>query len=376
MRVPVNEPVLDGNEKNYLIECIETGWISSEGPFVERFENDFAKFIGRKHGVAVSSGTAALDIAIEALGFAPGDEIILPTFTIISCVQQILRKGVVPVFVDADPYHWNMDVTEIENKITERTKAIMAVHIYGLTPDLGQITKLCQDYNLILIEDFAEAIGQTFNGQKCGKFGTISIASFYPNKHITTGEGGMILMDDGNLLEACKSLKNLCFGKKQRFVHEKLGWNYRMTNMQAAIGLAQLERVDEFVEKKRWIGAKYNDLLSLDSDVFTQPLKATEYNENIYWVYGLVSNLHNFDYVSIVNELSNLGIGTRPFFYPLHNQPVVKKMCRKNTLGNFPVAEKLGRFGFYVPSGLAITSEQIEYVRFHVNNLSHKLKNA
>ena len=213
--IPVNEPLLNGNEKEYIIECIDTGWISSEGPFVQRFEEEFAARSGRRHGIAVSSGTAAIDASIAALGIGQGDEVILPTFTIISCVMQIVRVGATPVLVDVHPLTWNMDVSQIEAKISASTKAIMVVHIYGLPVNMDPVLSLCQRYGLRLIEDAAEAIGQTYRSKPCGSFGDISTVSFYPNKHITTGEGGMILTDDDDLAEQCRELRNLCFKRGQ-----------------------------------------------------------------------------------------------------------------------------------------------------------------
>jgi len=259
--IPVNEPLLDGNEKKYLLECIESGWISSEGPFVKEFEQKFAGRIGRKHAIAVTNGTAALDTAVEALGIGPADEVILPTFTIISCIIQIVRSGATPVLVDSDPLTWNMNVTQIESKITPRTKAIMVVHIYGLPVDMDPVLDIAKRHGLKIIEDAAEMHGQTYRGKPCGSFGDISTFSFYPNKHITTGEGGMIVTDDDVLAETCRSLRNLCFQPQKRFVHERLGWNLRMTNLQAALGLAQLERLDEFVARKRAMGERYTELL-------------------------------------------------------------------------------------------------------------------
>ena len=249
--IPVNEPLLDGNEKKYLLECIETGWISSEGPFVSQFEQMFASRMGRKHGIAVCNGTAALDAAVAALEISSGDEVIMPTFTIISCINQIVRNGGVPVLVDSDPITWNMDVAQIEEKITPRTKAIMIVHIFGLPTDVDPILDIASRHCLKVIEDAAEMHGQTYKGKPCGSFGDISTFSFYPNKHITTGEGGMILTDNDQLALTCRSLRNLCFQPQQRFVHERLGWNMRMTNLQAALGVAQLERLDEFVVRKQ-----------------------------------------------------------------------------------------------------------------------------
>ena len=240
--IPVNEPLLDGNEKKYLNDCIESGWISSEGPYVNLFEKKFASRIGRKHAISVTSGTAALDAAVQALGIKSGDEVILPSFTIISCVLQIIRVGAVPVLIDSDPITWNMDISQIESKITNRTKAIMVVHIYGLPVEMQPVMNICKNYNLKLIEDSAEAIGQTYMNKPCGSFGDISTFSFYSNKHVTTGEGGMIFTDDDNLANKCRELRNLCFKKEKRFVHDDLGWNLRMTNLQAAVGVAQLEQ--------------------------------------------------------------------------------------------------------------------------------------
>src|SRR5690606_7579872 len=272
--IPVNEPLLDGNEKRYLVECIESGWISSEGPFVSRFEEEFAARMQRRHGIAVCNGTAAIDAAVDALGLGPGDEVILPAFTIISCIGQIVRAGAIPVLVDSDPATWNMDVSAIEERITSRTRAIMVVHTYGLPVDMAPVLELCARHGLALIEDAAEAHGQTYDGRPCGSFGTISTFSFYPNKHVTTGEGGMVLVDDDRLAETCRSLRNLCFEPGRRFVHERLGWNLRMTNLQAAVGLAQLERLDEFVARKRAMGRRYTELLA-DVPGLQLPLPAT-----------------------------------------------------------------------------------------------------
>jgi len=358
--IPVNEPLLSGNEKKYLIECIDSGWISSEGPFVKRFEEEFSKKVNRKYGVAVSSGTAALDIAIKTLGLKAGDEIIMPTFTIISCINQIIRSNIKPVLVDSDPHTWNMDVTQIESKVTEKTKAIMIVHIYGLPVDTDPILDIAKKYGLKVIEDAAEMIGQTYKGKPCGSFGDVSVFSFYPNKHITTGEGGMVVTNDEIIAERAKSYRNLCFKPEKRFVHDELGWNYRMTNLQAALGLAQLERLDEFIKKKRWMGRLYTELLK-DFDVFQLPLNKTDYSENIYWVYGLVikngNNKCNAN--RFMQKLRNKGIGARPFFYPLHKQPVFNKMGLLFNKENYPVSENLAEYGFYIPSGLNIKKEQI-----------------
>jgi len=357
--IPVNEPLLNGNEKKYLIECIDTGWISSEGPFIRRFEENFSSRVGRKFGVAVANGTLAIDAAIQALNIGPGDEVILPTFTIISCISQIIRSGAKPILVDCDPFTWNMDVSQVEAKITSATKAIMFVHIYGLPVDLDPILGLAKKYNLKLIEDAAEMHGQTYKGRPCGSFGDISTFSFYPNKHITTGEGGMIVMDDESLYLECQSLRNLCFQPQKRFVHEELGWNMRMTNLQAAVGVAQLERLDEFVNRKRAMGALYTEQLHEVEDKIQLPVARTDYADNIYWVYGVVlKEALGVDAHSVMQKLSEMGVGTRPFFYPMHLQPVFTKASHFQN-ESYPVSEKISRLGFYLPSGLALSEVDI-----------------
>ncbi len=361
MQVQVNEPLLDGNEKKYLNECIDTGWISSEGPFIKQFENGLATYLNRKHAIAVSNGTIAIDIAIDALDLKIGDEIIMPTFTIISCVSGLIKKGCIPVFVDQEPDTWNMNVDQIESKITSRTKAIMVVHIYGLPVEMNKVLEIATKYNLKIIEDAAEMHGQEYLGKKCGSFGDISTLSFYPNKHITTGEGGMVLTDNDELANKCRSLRNLCFIPEQRFLHYELGYNARMTNMQAAIGLAQLERIDSFVEKKRWIGKKYTEQLKHVTSL-QFPLEKTTFAENIYWVYGVVIKDNQImDAKEAMEKFADAGIGTRPFFWGLHEQPVLKHY-NINVDGSFPISEHMSRQGFYLPSGLAITESQINYV--------------
>ncbi|RPI35588.1 MAG: aminotransferase class I/II-fold pyridoxal phosphate-dependent enzyme, partial [Nitrospiraceae bacterium] len=293
--IPVNEPLLNGNEKKYLSECIDTGWISSEGPFVQKFEEGVAAAAGRRYGIAVCNGTVALEAAVAALELQPGDEVIMPAFTIISCAAAIVRRGCVPVLVDSDPLTWNMDVeklkTKIENEIdikkNKKLRAIMVVHIYGLPVDMDPVIEIAGNYGLKIIEDAAEMHGQRYKGRPCGSFGDISTFSFYPNKHITTGEGGMVLTDDGRLAERCRSLRNLCFQPGKRFVHEELGYNFRMTNLQAALGLAQLERLEEFVARKRRMGKSYNEML-MRVEGLELMTTSTEYAENIYWVYGIV----------------------------------------------------------------------------------------
>lgn len=359
--IPVNQPLLDGNELRYLSECIETGWISSEGPFVRAFEERFASRMGRQHGVAVCNGTAALDAAVEAFRIGAGHEVIMPAFTIISCITQVVRSGAVPVLVDSDPATWNMDVGRISERITPKTRAIMAVHTYGLPVDMDPLLALARQHGLAVIEDAAEAHGLTYKGRPCGSFGDVSTFSFYPNKHVTTGEGGMVLTDDPDLAADCQSLRNLCFQPERRFVHERLGWNLRMTNLQAAVGLAQLERLDEFTARKRAMGARYARQLAGLPGV-SLPMARTPFAENIYWVFGLLlEDEHPFSAREAGTRLASLGIGTRPFFHPMHQQPVLERL---GLFANehFPIAERLSRNGFYLPSGMALTDSQIDRV--------------
>ena len=365
--VPVNTPLLNGNEKKYLNECIDTGWISSEGPFIKRFEKEMANYVGRKYATTCTSGTAALDIAVSSLDLQKGDEVIMPSFTIISCAQALIKQGIKPVLVDSNLDTFNMIVEDIEAKITAKTKAIMIVHIFGLTVDIDPILNLAKKYNLKVIEDAAQMQGQEYKGRKCGSFGDVSIFSFYPNKQITTGEGGMVLCDDEELDKRAKSFRNLCFGE-DRFIHEELGYNYRMTNMQAALGVAQLEQIDNIVKKKRYIGNMYNKLLK-DIKVINLPVAKTDYCENIYWVYAItLKNECKKTAKEVMKELSNYKIGTRPFFYPMHKQPVFNKMGL--FLNDYlPNSEKLYEKGFYIPSGLALTKEQIE----EVSEILHKV---
>lgn len=366
--IPVNEPVLDGNEKKYLNECIDTGWISSEGPFIRQFEEKFAARVGRKHGIAVCNGSAALDAACAALNLGIGDEVIMPTFTIISCASAVSRLGAIPVLVDCDPRTWNIDVSAVESKITANTRAIMAVHIYGLPVDMDPILALADKHKLHVIEDAAEMIGQTYRDRPCGSLGTISTFSFYPNKHVTTGEGGMIVTDDDELAEKCRNLRNLYMQPRRRFVHEELGWNFRMTNLQAALGLAQLERLDEFVPRKRHIFDRYTSLLA-DIPSLQLPVASTDYARNINWVYGVVIGDNvSIDADEAMRLLGEKKIGTRPFFWPMHEQPVYRRMGFFEGQSH-PNAERIARRGFYLPSGLALTDDQMDQVSAAVHEV-------
>ena len=370
-KVPVNEPYLLGNEKKYLNKAIKEGFISSAGPLVEKFERKFAKRVKRKFAISVSSGTAALQLAFESLNIKKKAEVILPSFTIISCVLPIIRCGAVPVLVDSDPITWNMDVNQIEKKITRKTKAIIAPHIYGLPIDMDPLLKIAKKYNLRVIEDAAEVLGLKYKNKECGSFGDVSTFSFYANKHITTGEGGMIVTNNKKIAEKCRSLRNICFNNERRFLHYDLGWNYRFTNIQSAIGLAQLEKLNRFINKKRYIGNIYNKELS-KIKIFYTPLVKKNYARNIYWVYGLVLKKNSpIKLNTLMKKLKQNGVETRNFFWPLHEQPILKKMgFFKNT--KLPVSEYLARNGFYLPAGLAITLQQQKYVIKKVKKIISK----
>lgn len=370
--IPVNEPLLNGNEKKYLCECIDTGWISSEGPFVKAFEQKMSATVGRRYGVSVANGTAALEVAVQALGIGEGDEVIMPAFTIISCAMAVTKLGAVPVLIDSDIQTWNMNADEIEARITSRTKAIMMIHLYGLPVEVDKILELAQKYNLKIIEDAAEMHGQTYNGRPCGGFGDISTFSFYPNKHVTTGEGGMIVTDDEELAERCRMLRNLCFRRDVRYVHDEISDNYRFTNLQAAVGLAQLERLDEFVERKREMGKYYTEHLK-DIEGLLLPIEQTDYAKNIYWVYGIVLKKDiNADNKIVQKLLTEEGIGSRTFFWCMHEQPVYrnKGLFEGEIYSN---AEYLARKGFYIPSGLALTKEQMDKVIAGVRKVMNQI---
>ena len=366
--IPVNEPLLSGNEKKYLSECIDSGWISSEGPFFRKFEEEFAEFTGVSHGIAVSNGTAALETALFAAGVEPGDEVIMPTFTIISCALACLRLGAVPVFVDIDPEIWTIDTSKIESKITSRTKAVMPVHIYGHSVDMDEIFRLQEKYKIKVVEDAAEAQGALYfsrrRGDKwfsCGAMGDIAATSFYANKIITTGEGGMVLTSNDKYAVRARSYRNLCFQPEKRFYHTEIGYNFRMTNLQAAVGLAQTEKIDEFIEIKRNIGNYYREKLSAMPGVKFQI--EMPWSRSVYWMYCIeISPDHGIDSQVLQNRLKKKGIGTRPFFLGLHAQPVFNKMGLQYKTDEFKNADHAYRYGCYLPSGLTLTYENVDTV--------------
>jgi perosamine synthetase len=364
--IPVNEPMLGQRELEYVTECLQTGWISSAGRFIEEFEQKWGAYCGMKYGIAVSNGTTALQVAARSLSLSPGDEVIMPTFTIISCALAVVECGAIPVLVDSDPQTWCMDVTQIETKITPRTKAIMPVHIYGHPVNMDPLLTLANKYNLRIIEDAAEAHGAEYLSReggpssgwmRCGGMGDVSCFSFYANKLITTGEGGMVLTNDAEIAAKARGLRNLCFRPERRFYHTELGYNFRLTNVQAAMGLAQLERFEQIIEKKRWMGQQYAERLS-GLSVLQLPVEQT-WARQVYWMYGLVlDESTGMDAVEFARRLKEHGVETRPFFLGMHEQPVL--WDRGLFVGeHFPVAERIARQGLYLPSGLALTEEQI-----------------
>jgi perosamine synthetase len=376
--IPVNEPQLNQRDLEYVAECVRTGWISSTGRFIGEFEQKWAEYCGRKYGIAVCNGTAALQIAVACLELEPGDEVILPTFTIISCALAVVYSRGVPVLVDSDPDTWCMNVKQVEEKITLRTRAIMPVHIYGHPVDMDPLLELAEKHRLTIIEDAAEAHGAEYRTgrntsrpiwRRCGGFGDLSCFSFYANKLITTGEGGIVLTDEAKTAEKLRSLRNLCFQPDRRFYHEELGFNFRMTNIQAALGLAQLERVDDIVSRKRWMGQEYTRRLK---DIKTLQLPVEEpWVRSVYWMYGVVlSEETGKDATWFAQRLRERGVEVRPFFLGMHEQPVFHRrdLFLKE---RYPVAERLARQGLYLPSGLALTEDQIAHVCDAVHEVLH-----
>jgi perosamine synthetase len=358
--IPVNEPVLGERELELVADCVRTGWVSSAGRYLDEFERRWAEYCGMKHGVAVSSGTAALDVAVSCLRLRPGDEVILPSFTIVSCAQAITKHGGLPVLVDCDPETWCLDIGQVAARITSRTRAVMVVHMYGHPADMDALRELADRHGLVLIEDAAEAHGAEYKGRRCGGLGDISCFSFYANKIITTGEGGMILTDDDDWARHARAYRNLCFRGERRFYHEELGENYRMTNMQAALGVAQLDRVDEIVAHKRLMAAAYTERLRSCEAV--QLPTERKWARSTFWMYGVVvDGDRGIAAADLAKRLTALGVQTRPFFLGMHEQPAFHRMGL--FVGErYPVTEMLARQGLYLPSGVALTKGQVAEV--------------
>jgi perosamine synthetase len=358
--IPVSEPLIGEAERRNVLRCLDEGWISSEGAFVGEFERGWAAYCGMAEGVAVSSGTSALELALASAGLSRGDEVILPAFTIISCVLAVLEAGAVPVLVDCEADTWCMDVEQVASRIGPRTRAVMPVHIYGHPVDMDPLLALAERHGFQVVEDAAEAHGARYRGRRVGGLGSMSCFSFYANKIVTTGEGGMVLTNSADTAARLRSGRNLGFGAERRFLHAQLGHNYRLTNIQAAIGVAQLAQVDERVRRKREIAAYYTARLSriphLDLPV------ERPWATNVYWMYGVV--LRDGAPVGrdeLALRLRERGVDTRPFFIGMHEQPVLRRMGLFDG-ERHPRTERISRRGLYLPSGLALTSEQQDVV--------------
>jgi len=358
--IPVCIPFIGEKELEYVVDCIRTNWISSKGKYVEEFERKFAEYCGCKYGVSTTSGTSALHLALASLSIGKDDEVIVPAFTMISSVFAVVYCGAKPVLVDAEPETWNMDVNKIEEKITDKTKAIMPVHIYGHPCDMDPILKIAAEHDLYVVEDAAEVHGAEYKGKKTGGIGDVGCFSFYGNKIITTGEGGMIITNNEEIAEKANSLKDLAFSKERRFLHTDLGFNYRMTNIQAAIGLAQFERIDELAERRRKNAHWYNEYLD-DVEGIRLPVEK-KWAKNVYWMYSiLIEDEFGMSRDNLMKKLEEKGIETRTFFIPMHQQLVFQKMGMFKG-DSYPVAEELSRKGMYLPSGSGLKEEEIEYI--------------
>ncbi len=357
---PVSVPHISKKDINFVNKTLIKGWISSNGPEVIKFEKNFSKYVDRKYSVAVSSGTAALEIAVKALGIKKNDEVLIPNFTIISNALAVLRQYAKPVLIDCNLDDWNIIISDIEKKITNKTKAIIVTHIYSFPNDMDKILKICKKKKIFIIEDAAEVLGLNYKNKRCGSFGDISTFSFYANKQVTTGEGGMISVNSLQLYKKCCSLRNLCFGRSNRFDHDDLGWNYRMTNIQAALGLSQLKNIKYIVNKKMNIGRCYFQKLKNNKNLQILP-PFNLFAKNIYWVVGIVIKKKKIIASKLAKKLAKYGIQTRPFFWPMHEQTIFKKM---NMFRNkkFPNSSYISRYGIYLPSYIKLKKKDIDYI--------------
>jgi perosamine synthetase len=358
--IPVNEPLLTEADFASVNVALRSGWISGAGPQVEAFEAAWASYCGRQYGVAVANGTVALQVAVDLLDLQPGDEVIMPTFTIISCALPVVQARAVPVLVDSDPLTWTMDVSQVEARITPRTRAILPVHIYGHPVDMDPLLDVARRNQLRIVEDAAEAHGAEYRGRRAGSFGESSSFSFYANKLVTTGEGGMVVVDDERLAERARSLRNLGFQPGRRFLHSEIGFNFRLANTQAALGVTQIARIDEIIARKRRMGQAYTEQLSEVAGIELQVQQP--WARGVYWMFGLVlDQATGLDAEKFAARLWSRGIETRPFFLGMHEQPVLRQ--RGLFVGErYPVAERLARQGLYLPSGLGLREQQIDTV--------------
>ncbi|MCO6451067.1 MAG: DegT/DnrJ/EryC1/StrS family aminotransferase [Caldilineales bacterium] len=357
--IPVCEPTLGGNEMKYVQRAVETNWISSAGSFIRDFEARFAEAVGAKYGVACANGTVALHLALATLGLEPDDEVIIPTFTMIATANAVTYCGAKPVLIDNEIDYWQMDIDQVEALITPRTKAIVPVHIYGHPVDMDPLMALGRKHGIWVIEDAAEAHGAEYKGKPCGSLGDAAGFSFYGNKIITTGEGGMITTDNRDIARLAWNLRDHAFSQERHFWHKFVGFNYRMTNLQAAVGLAQVEQMPDFVSARRRNAAHYSRLLAGIPGITTPP--EAPWAKNVYWMYGILvdAETYGMNRNQLRKVLADNGIETRTFFIPMHCQPVYWEQFKGQ---RFPVAERLCRDGFYLPSASSLTSDEIEYV--------------
>lgn len=365
--IPVNKPIITETDAKAVYNVVKKSWVSSSGKEIINFEKKFANLLGRKFAATVSNGTAALEIALKILNLKPNSEIIIPTFNIISAALAVVKNNLKPVLVDSSLASWNMCLKNFEKKITKKTKAVIVTHTYGLPCDMDEIINICKKNKIIIIEDAAEMVGQTYKGRPCGSFGDISIISLYANKHITTGEGGMILTNKRKIYEKACSLRNLSFGDKNRFNHEDIGWNYRFTNMQAALGLSQLKRIKKIIKAKRAIGNYYYNQFKNNNNMILHP--PTLNNEkNIYWIFGIVIKNNKLKKEIVIKKLLKMGIQCRDFFWPMHKQKVFIKHKIFNK-EKYPVAEFLSKNGFYIPTGINISKKEMKYIANSINDI-------
>lgn len=359
--IPVSEPVFLGNEKEYVNDCLDTLWISSLGKYIPKFEEAFAGYVGVKHGVACSNGTTGLHMALEVLGIGPGDEVIVPNFTIIVSANVTIMTGARPVLVDVDPETWCIEPSLIEAAITPRTKAIMVVHMYGHPCDMDPINVIARKHGLFVVEDCCQSHGATYKGKMTGALSDISVFSFYGNKIITSGEGGMLLTDNDEYANRAGTYRDNGF-RIPRFIHESRGMNYRLTNIQAAIGLAQTEKIAVAVARKRHIARKYLEHLTGFPHI-TLPVERP-WARNVYWMFALLIN-ESFGRTKdeVMAALKERGVDSRSFFYAVSQQPVYQGDDPRfpEMKGHWPVSESLGNRGLYLPSGIGLTDEQIKY---------------
>lgn len=358
IKVPIAAPKMGKKEIEYVMDALKSGWISSQGSYVKKFEDEFSKYCGAKYGVATSSGTTSLHLALATLGITRSEEVIIPSFTMIATANAVTYTGASNVLVDSEPNHWNIDTTKIGEKITKKTKAIIAVHTYGHPVDMKPILDLARDHDLFVIEDAAEAHGAEYNGKIVGGIGDIGCFSFYANKIITTGEGGMLITNNEQLAEKAKILRAHAFSNDMHFWHRQIGFNYRMSNLQAAVGVAQMEKINEYVEVKRKNAKLYNSLLR-DVRGLSLPPEA-KWAKNVYWMYSvLVEDDFGISRDELMKRLENDAVETRTFFYPIHIQPIYTKRYSNE---RFPVADELSRKGINLPSGNNLTEAEIKYV--------------